>query len=152
MDDQCREGELEEYEKCKDRVGNFFVRAYEEMRNLGIAPQDRALNYAATNALLGAQVFKDAIKENLVLGNYLVERSPVCRSESDCWDVKLTFFNPSKIFEQASKVYLLTVDVGDVVPVMVGKVRSWFVYVRSWFVYVRSWFVYVRSWFVYVRP
>lgn len=123
-------GEQGEYHKCKDRVGNFFVRAYEELRNLGIAPQDRAINYAATNALLVAQVFKEAIKEGLVLGNFVVERSPVCRPESDCWDVKLTFFNPSKIFEQASKVYLFTVDVGDVVPVMVGMVRSWFVYVR----------------------
>lgn len=116
--------------KCKDRVGNFFVRAYEELRNLGIAPHDRALNYSATNALLVAQVFKEAIREDLVLGKYEVERSPVCRPESDCWDVKLTFFNPGKMFEQASKVYLFTVDVGDVVPVMVGKVRSWFVYVR----------------------
>lgn len=124
------ESEQDELARCKERVGNFFVRAYEELRNLGISPQDRALNYSATNAMLVAQVFKEAIKENLVLGKYEVERSPVCRPESDCWDVKLTFFNPSKIFEQASKVYLFTVDVGDVVPVMVGKVRSWFVYVR----------------------
>lgn len=41
--------------------------------------------------------------------------------------LKLTFFNPSKVFEQARKVYLFTVDVSDVVPVMVGSVRSWFV-------------------------
>lgn len=124
------QSEQDELARCKERVGNFFVRAYEELRNLGISPQDRALNYSATNAMLVAQVFKEAIKENLVLGKYEVERSPVCRPESDCWDVKLTFFNSSKIFEQASKVYLFTVDVGDVVPVMVGKVRSWFVYVR----------------------
>ena len=97
---------------------------------MGIAPQDRAINYAATNALLVAKVFKEAIQEQLVLGTYAVERSPICRPESDCWDVKLTFFNPGKMFEQASKVYLFTVDVGDVVPVMVGSIRSWFVYVR----------------------
>ena len=56
-----------------------------------------------------------------------VERSPICRQYSDCWDVKLMFFNPSKVFEQARKVYRFTVDVSDVVPVMVGDVRSWFV-------------------------
>lgn len=69
----------------------LFVRVYEELRNLGLTPQDRALNYAATNALLVAQIFKDAIKENLVLGRYEVEQSPICRPESNCWDIKLTF-------------------------------------------------------------
>src|SRR6266566_2591319 len=56
-----------------------------------------------------------------------VERSPICRLDSDCWDVKLTFFPPGKVFEQARKVYRFTVDVSDVCPVMIGKVRSWFV-------------------------
>ncbi|HMQ02259.1 MAG TPA: PatA/PatG family cyanobactin maturation protease, partial [Candidatus Doudnabacteria bacterium] len=128
--DQSNPDKQDDYTACKERVENFFVRAYEELHNLGIAPQDRAINYAATNALLVAKVFKEAIREELVLGTYAVERSPICRPESDCWDVKLTFFNPSKLFEQASKVYLFTVDVGDVVPVMVGPIRSWFVYVR----------------------
>ena len=56
-----------------------------------------------------------------------VERSPICRPDSDCWDVKLIFFNPSKVFEQARKVYRFSIDVGDLVPVTVGSVRSWFV-------------------------
>ncbi|MBK8897149.1 MAG: PatA/PatG family cyanobactin maturation protease [Candidatus Competibacteraceae bacterium] len=116
--------------ECKKRVENFIVRVYEELRNLGITPQDRAINYAASNALLVAEIFKEALQEGLEFGSFIVERSPVCRPESDCWDIKLTFFNPKKIFEEASKVYLLTVDVSDVVPVMVGRKRSWFVYVR----------------------
>ncbi|MGB2681738.1 MAG: peptidase S8, partial [Candidatus Competibacter sp.] len=126
----CANSEKEDHEQCEERVGNFFVRVYEELRNLGLTPQDRALNYAATNALLVAQIFKDAIKENLVLGRYEVEQSPICRPESNCWDIKLTFFDPQKIFEKASKIYLMTVDVSDTVPVMVGTVRSWFVYIR----------------------
>lgn len=126
----CERSEKENHESCKERVGNFFIRVYEELRNLGITPQDRALNYAATNALLVAQIFKDAIKENLVLGYYAIEQSPICRPESNCWDIKLTFFDPNKLFEKASKVYLLTIDVSDTVPVMVGTVRSWFVHVR----------------------
>lgn len=119
--------EKDEYFRKVQGVTNFLRRVYEELRNLGITPQERAINYAATNALQVTEVFKDAIKEELDLDTIEVVRSPICRPDSDCWDVKLTFFNPRKVFEQARKVYLFTVDVSDVVPVMVGLVRSWFV-------------------------
>lgn len=119
--------EQDGYYKKAQAVANFLQRVYEELRNLGAAPQERAINYAATNAFQAAAVFKDAIQAEMDLDTIEVERSPICRPESDCWDVKLTFFNPSKVFEQARKVYLFTVDVSDVVPVMVGTVRSWFV-------------------------
>ncbi len=107
-------------------LANFLRRVYEELRNLGVTPQSRAINYAASNAFQVAQIFQDAIKEGMELDTIGVERSPICRPESDCWDVKLTFFNPRKLFEQARKVYRFTVDVSDVVPVAVGPVRSWF--------------------------
>jgi cyanobactin maturation PatA/PatG family protease len=119
--------EKDGYVKKAQTIANFLQRVYEELRNLGTTPQERAINYAATNALQAAAVFNDAIESGMDLDTIEVERSPVCRPESDCWDVKLTFFNPSKVFEQARKVYLFTVDVSDVVPVMVGSVRSWFV-------------------------
>lgn len=106
---------------------DFLRRVYEELRNLGITPQHRAINYAATNAFQVTEVFKDAVKEEMDLATIEVEPSPICRPDSDCWDVKLTFFNPKKVFEQARKVYRFTVDVSDVVPVMVSSVRSWFV-------------------------
>ena len=114
------------YTEKAQAVANFLVRVYDELRNLGLAPQERAINYAATNALLVANVFEDAIKEGMDLNTIEVERSPICRPDSDCWDVKLTFFDPNKVFERARKVYRFTVDVSDVVPVMVGDVRSWF--------------------------
>ena len=112
--------------KC-EAVENLLRHVYDELRNLGSTPQERAINYVATNAFQAASVFEDAIKEGMDLDTSDVERSPICRLDSDCWDVKLTFFNPSKVFEQARKVYRFTVDVSDVVPVMVGAVRSWFV-------------------------
>ena len=108
-------------------VANFLRRVYEEFRNLGLTPQERAINYAATNVFQVKEVFKDAIREGMDLDTIEAERSPICRLDSDCWDVKLTFFNPRKVFEQARKVYRFTVDVSDVVPVMVGPLRSWFV-------------------------
>jgi cyanobactin maturation PatA/PatG family protease len=115
------------YQQKTEAVGNFLHRIYNEFRNLGMAPQDRARNYAGTNALLVARVFEDAVKGEIDLDTIDVERSPICRPESDCWDVELTFFDPKRTLERARKVYRFTVDVGDPVPVMVGSVRSWFV-------------------------
>jgi hypothetical protein len=117
----------EAYNKNRQSVENFLRRIYDELRNLGATPQERALNYSATNALLVENVFRDAIKEQMDLDTIAVERSPICRPESDCWDVKLTFFDPEKIFQRGRKMYRFAVDVSDVVPVMVGPVRSWFV-------------------------
>ncbi|NER95556.1 MAG: hypothetical protein F6J86_17225 [Symploca sp. SIO1B1] len=57
-----------------------------------------------------------------------VEKSPLCRPESDCWDVKLTFFDPSHRTQRARKVYRFTVDVSDVVSVTIGRVHSWVVF------------------------
>jgi cyanobactin maturation PatA/PatG family protease len=115
----------EAYARKTQAVANFLERVYHELRNLGPTPQERAINYAATNAMNVEKIFEAALKENMELDTIEVERSPICRLDSDCWDVKLTFFNPSKVLEQARKVYRFTVDVSDVCPVMVGKVRSW---------------------------
>jgi cyanobactin maturation PatA/PatG family protease len=115
------------YQQKTEAVGNFLHRIYNEFRNLGMTPQDRARNYAGTNALLVARVFEDAVKGEIDLDTIDVERSPICRPESDCLDVELTFFDPKRTLERARKVYRFTVDVGDPVPVMVGSVRSWFV-------------------------
>jgi hypothetical protein len=86
------------------------------------------MNYAATNAFQVARVFESAIGEALELDGIAVEPSPICRPGSDCWDVKLTFFDPTKRLQRARKVYRFTIDVSDVVPVTVGVVRSWSVY------------------------
>ncbi len=114
-------------EKARD-VSNFLERIYYEIRNLGITPQERAMNFAATNAFQIESVFRSAILGGLKLDSITVEHSPICRPGSDCWDVKLTFFNPVRRLEQARTVYRFTVDVSDVVPVTVGKVRNWEVY------------------------
>jgi len=116
------------YERKEAGVRNFFERVYDEMRNLGLAPQDRALNYAATNAYQVQQIYQTAIEEQMQLDTIEVEKSPICRPGADCWDVKLTFFNPARRYEQARKVSRMTVDVTDVVPVTVGTVRQWYVY------------------------
>ena len=109
-------------------VSNFLERVYHELRNTGMSSRERALNYAATNAFQIEHVFTTALTDGLRLDTIEVERSPLCRPESDCWDVKLTFFNPAKRLEQAREVFRFTVDVSDVVPVTVGRMRRWHVY------------------------
>jgi hypothetical protein len=115
------------YNQKTEAITNFLHRIYDEYRNLGIAPEDRASNYTGANALVAARVFDEAVKAELELDTIDVTRSPVCRPESDCWDVQLTFFDPKRTLERARKVYRFTVDVSDAVPVMVASMRSWFV-------------------------
>jgi subtilisin family serine protease len=106
-------------------IRDFLDRVYFELRNLGLMPQDRALNFAATNAFGVVRVFESALRDEMQLDSIYVERSPVCRPESDCWDVKLLFFDPKKQLERAWQAYRVTVDVSDHVPVLVGGMRKW---------------------------
>ncbi len=121
-------GDGEESAEIQAGVANFLQRVYYELRNLGLSSEERAINFAATNAFQVAMVFEAAIRENLQLDNIGVEASPICRPGADCWDVKLTFFDPQKRLERARQVYRFTVDVSDVIPVTVGAVRSFSVY------------------------
>jgi hypothetical protein len=75
-----------------------------------------------------ASVYKEAIKNNLKLDTITKERSQICRPNSDCWDVILTLFDPRHRYERAREVYRLTVDVSEIIPVTVGKLRRWSVY------------------------
>ncbi len=68
---------------------NFLERVYHELRNLGMSPQDRSINYAATNALNAAGIFAEAIKDQMQLDAIETEPSPICRPGAECWDVKL---------------------------------------------------------------
>jgi hypothetical protein len=108
-----------------EAITSFLNRIYYGFRNLGLTPQDRALNFAATNAMNAARVFESALKDGMHLDTVEVDRSPICRPESDCWDVKLVFFDPEHQVQRARTAYRFTVDVSDVNPVMVGPVRSW---------------------------
>jgi hypothetical protein len=75
-------------------IANFLERVYIELRNLGRTPEERALNYAASNAFQAHRVF---------------ESGPFVRPGSDCCDVNLTFFDPVKRVERARRVYRFTV-------------------------------------------
>lgn len=91
---------------------------------LGQFAKDRALNFSVTNAFQAASSFSQAISTGMQLDSIEVEKSPFCRINSDCWDVKLKFFDPEN-GRRAKKVYLFTIDVSDRIPVTLGQVRSW---------------------------
>lgn len=58
------------------------------------------------------------------LANIDVEKTPFCRLDSDCWDVKLIFFDPENS-RRAKRVFRLTMDVSDIIPVTLGDVKVW---------------------------
>lgn len=112
----------------EEAIGNFLERVYFEVRNPGLTAPDRALNFAATQAYQIERVFERALQNNLQLDGIEVGKSPIARPGSDSWDVKLSFFNPMRRLEEARMLFRFTVDVSDVIPVMVGKVRQWRAY------------------------
>lgn len=103
---------------------NFLVRVYDELRNLGITAAERALNSAATNAFLAANVFRDARRRRLELYSIRVHKSQICRPDSDCWDVQLMMFDPENTL-RAGRVYRFTVDVSEILPVTIGTIRTY---------------------------
>lgn len=115
-------------DEIKQRLSDFLDRVYYECMNLGQSSKDRALNFAGTNAYMAFSALLESGKEDLELDKIETERSLICRPDSDCWDVKLTLFNPHKRDTEARRAFRFTIDVSDVVPVSIGEVRSWSVY------------------------
>ena len=112
----------------RDGLRTFLNRIYEELRNVGLAPQDRALNFAATNAYQANEIFVKLRGRNIHIEKFEAVRSPVTRPELDCWDVKMTFYNPANPRNDPREVYFYTIDVSDVVPVAIGQPRHWTTY------------------------
>jgi hypothetical protein len=113
------------YRKREEGITNFLQRVYSEVRNLGLEPRDRAMNFAATNAFQIERLFTRAASEGLQLDQIDVQQSPICRVDSECWDVILYFFNPANVLGEARRAFRFTVDVSDVVPVLIGDIREW---------------------------
>ncbi|NET31670.1 MAG: S8 family serine peptidase [Cyanothece sp. SIO1E1] len=112
-------------------LNSFLERIYYDLRNLGQTSQDRAFNYAATNAFQFATALASILSierpnanTSMQLDSIQVERSPFCRVDSDCWDVKLRFFDPEND-RRARKILRYTIDVSDVMPVTMGQPRIW---------------------------
>lgn len=116
--------EIADESRMQRSLTSFLNRVYYDLRNLGQLARDRALNFAATNAFQAVQTFSDAVAQGMELADIEVEKSPFCRYGSECWDVKLKFFDPDN-GRRAKRVFRFTIDVSDRMPVTLGKVRSW---------------------------
>jgi cyanobactin maturation PatA/PatG family protease len=124
--------------EVEDSIHNFLHRIYYDLRNLGQTSQERALNYAATNVFQFADGLVSVLSNKkrqsepnataqavtMQMESINVERSPFCRMDSDCWDVKIKFFDPEND-RRARRVLRFTVDVSDIMPVTLGQVRVW---------------------------
>lgn len=111
-------------EAIRRALSGFLNRIYYDLRNLGKTSQERALNFGATNAFQAMQVFTDPITEGKQLDEISVDKSPFCRMDSDCWDVKLKFFDPEDN-RKAKLNFRYTIDVSDLIPVAMGDVKFW---------------------------
>lgn len=120
---QAEAGTADE-ETIRKTLDGFLNRIYYDLRNLGTTSQDRALNFSVTNAFQAAQTFSQAVAVGMELDSITVEKSPFCRMDSDCWDVKLKFFDPENN-RRAKKIFRFTIDVSDLIPVTLGEVRTW---------------------------
>ena len=125
------------------RALELLDRIYHDIRNLGVTSRDRAINYAATNAAQYATIGVDkkeapqpakqgaifhqilAQKEPMALDGIDAEPSAICPPGADCWDVTVAFFYPDRSTPGTRRLFRFSVDVSDVVPVMVGPLRSW---------------------------
>jgi cyanobactin maturation PatA/PatG family protease len=103
---------------------SFLNRIYYDFRNLGTTAPDRALNFSVTNLVQASMIFGQVIRKNQELDSIEVLKSPTCRLDSDCWDVKLKFFHPGDL-TKAVTVARFTVDVSDKMPVTLGSLRTW---------------------------
>jgi cysteine desulfurase family protein len=106
-----------------DRVSAFLDRLSELTRNLGVTSQDRALNYAATDALiLQSMIADDANRtkfKDMEIDDVIVRPSPICRPDYDCWEVVFTFYDPDNLM-RARRGLRYTVDVSDTLPQIVS--------------------------------
>jgi hypothetical protein len=114
----------EDRKTLRNRIREVLDRIYYDFRNLGVTPQERALNYAATNAFQISVAISRETMSDRVIETIDVIKSPICRHESECYDVKLRFFDPENL-QRSRTVKRFTIDVSDVIPVSIGQMRCW---------------------------
>ena len=118
--------------RARRTVRQMLDKMYEQLRNMGTAPPDRAINFMATNTL----GFAEGIAQGLLSGEavdgdstnlYSLDsisavKSPYRRVDSDCWDVQVSFFDPENE-DRSRVVFQTTIDVSDELPVQLGPTQ-----------------------------
>jgi hypothetical protein len=122
---QPREPGLEQtvYDQKMAMINHFLDMAFYNLQNPGTTPQDRALNFAATNAFRLKEAFETAHGQRLVLQD-IETRQRQSPPDRDWWEVRLTYCKGESAArsEEAARVFIFTVDVATERPVVVGKI------------------------------
>ena len=109
-----------------EHVSECLDRIYHSLSNLGRTSRDRAINYAATNAAQLGSIFEKVLTSKEPMASTRSRPNPrTLPARVDCWDVSISFFYPERATQSVRKIFRFTVDVSDLVPVMVGPLRSW---------------------------
>jgi len=132
-------GDPADQETVKLIVRAFLDKVYYQFRNLGQSGADRALNYAATNAFsVVSELANGFLSGRLTprrhdepaslyaLDDISVQPSQYSRIDSECYDVIITFFDPTND-RQARVAYLYTIDVSEVLPVPLAPTRQFMI-------------------------
>jgi hypothetical protein len=132
-------GDPADVETVKLILRAFLDKVYYQFRNLGQSGPDRALNYAATNAFsLVSELASGFLSGRLTprraedsanlyaLDDITVQPSQYSRIDSECYDVIITFFDPTND-RQARVAYLYTIDVSEVLPVPLAPTRQFMI-------------------------
>jgi cyanobactin maturation PatA/PatG family protease len=115
-------------DRWRELLADFLERVYNGSRNLGLSPEERAINYAATDAYQAGKAILKAIEAQGVhveLDRVQVRRNPLSHPQAACCDIELYFSQPKLRSQALQRVYRYMVDVSDAIPVTVGEIRSW---------------------------
>jgi len=112
-----------------DTLWQLFDKLYFQLQNLGVTSADRAINMAGTNVYALVETWAQKAKNQsgplLMIQDIRAEPAKVARPGTDSWDVIVTMFNPAATLTEARHVTRITIDVGDVMPVVVGRAVTW---------------------------
>jgi hypothetical protein len=103
---------------------DFLNQVYFRTNQLPDVSRDRAISFIATNGYQVAAAFLDAMHDGLQYSDFRTEYSPFARVSGNCWDVIVRFNDPADS-KRAPVEYRMTVDIADVLPVTVGRLRRW---------------------------
>jgi hypothetical protein len=113
--------------RWEELLRDFLERVYHGMRNQGLAPQDRAVNHAATDVFQAGKAIATVLRlhKEAELERVRVRPCSISHAHSCCCEIELSFSNVSKRSATLRRAYRYMIDASDVVPVTVGAIRSW---------------------------
>lgn len=93
--------------------------------NNGILAKERAINYALQQAIVTRTIFSATYTRNLSLHSIEAVSALHAPPGMTCFEVQLTFINPSDKSGEAATVFSFPIDVSHTTPVLTGTIKTW---------------------------